>query len=453
SCGTYVASLCPEPDGCYDPGMGDYDVSIPNEAASGSYKIRISLLSPPSPAPAATEHPVPTGVLTSTMGMGEGDGTGGSIFTDAASAEGLEGCTPDTFKVIAPTPSPTRPPVPVWPGVPYEPPTEECDQRVRVNVSLEYYSSTTTPLLTIFHESGKRLGGCTNLTALYQELLDEDGFPMARAAWCDATGGGAINSSAARPEDEAAGVWLLAGDLHVLNGITLQLWGGEGGDCQELRIRSTDSEFYNLRGHGGNLDIRDTKVFGWDDDLGGVRVHPNGTDGSDPRSYVSCISEVLDNMTCTSRAKKDKGECRMDILRSELGYLGYQESESYGLTWKVRGLCEDLSNVDIFDQVNVYGNILYSDIHHMWYGMYSYGHQGGDWSHNMMHDNWLYGFDPHDDSDYLTIHNNSVWNNGKHGIIASKRCDHVSIQGNRVWGGATTGIMLHRSSNYAVVKG
>ncbi|CAN0491627.1 unnamed protein product, partial [Ectocarpus sp. 12 AP-2014] len=26
-----------------------------------------------------------------------------------------------------------------------------------------------------------------------------------------------------------------------------------------------------------------------------------------------------------------------------------------------------------------------------------------------------------------------VWNNGKHGIIASKRCDHVSIQNNEVW--------------------
>ena len=45
-----------------------------------------------------------------------------------------------------------------------------------------------------------------------------------------------------------------------------------------------------------------------------------------------------------------------------------------------------------------------------------------------MHDNSGYGFDPHDDSDFLTIHDNEVYNNGYHGIIASKRCNGVSIQ-------------------------
>ena len=29
------------------------------------------------------------------------------------------------------------------------------------------------------------------------------------------------------------------------------------------------------------------------------------------------------------------GEARMDIEDSEMGYLGYQGSEAYGLTWKV----------------------------------------------------------------------------------------------------------------------
>lgn len=38
----------------------------------------------------------------------------------------------------------------------------------------------------------------------------------------------------------------------------------------------------------------------------------------------------------------------------------------------------------------------------MYYGMYSYGHQGGVWTNNRMHDNIQYGFDPHDDSDDLT---------------------------------------------------
>lgn len=32
----------------------------------------------------------------------------------------------------------------------------------------------------------------------------------------------------------------------------------------------------------------------------------------------------------------EMGEARMDIINSEMAYLGFHDSESYGLTWKVR---------------------------------------------------------------------------------------------------------------------
>ena len=41
--------------------------------------------------------------------------------------------------------------------------------------------------------------------------------------------------------------------------------------------------------------------------------------------------------------------------------------------------------------MDVFGDIQGSDIHHMYYGMYSYGHQGGVWTNNKMHDNIVYG--------------------------------------------------------------
>lgn len=41
--------------------------------------------------------------------------------------------------------------------------------------------------------------------------------------------------------------------------------------------------------------------------------------------------------------------------------------------FQVRGLCTDLSNVDIFDTVNVRGNIRFSDIHHNYFGMWVAG--------------------------------------------------------------------------------
>lgn len=54
-----------------------------------------------------------------------------------------------------------------------------------------------------------------------------------------------------------------------------------------------------------------------------------------------------------------------------MGNLGFFDAESYGLTWKVRGLCTKsgkLENVDIFDKRNVYGDIINSDIYgaRMW---------------------------------------------------------------------------------------
>lgn len=37
----------------------------------------------------------------------------------------------------------------------------------------------------------------------------------------------------------------------------------------------------------------------------------------------------------------EMGEARMDVIDTEMGYLGYHESESYGLVWKVRVFCFD----------------------------------------------------------------------------------------------------------------
>ena len=39
--------------------------------------------------------------------------------------------------------------------------------------------------------------------------------------------------------------------------------------------------------------------------------------------------------TCDGVAQNDMGICRMDIVDSELGYLGYDSTEAYGVTWKV----------------------------------------------------------------------------------------------------------------------
>lgn len=74
------------------------------------------------------------------------------------------------------------------------------------------------------------------------------------------------------------------------------------------------------------------QVFSWDTD-----ENEYDTDESDGRSYISAISEVITDpdQECKGKAKNMMGEARMDIVKSEMGYLGYHDTESYGMTWKV----------------------------------------------------------------------------------------------------------------------
>lgn len=84
-------------------------------------------------------------------------------------------------------------------------------------------------------------------------------------------------------------------------------------------------------------------------------------------------------------------EARMDIDKSQLGYLGYDDSEAWGVSYKARGFCNDDINPEGFEAVGVFGNIHDSETSHNYYGLYSYGHQNGDWSRNISHGNVQYG--------------------------------------------------------------
>ncbi|CAN0056924.1 unnamed protein product [Pylaiella littoralis] len=247
--------------------------------------------------------------------------------------------------------------------------------------------------------------------------------------------------------------WLLEAELYVEGGAVFYCKGTDvGGDCDEFRIRSNGADdYYEVRGHGGSLYFENTIVTSWNTTTNSPQETYEGG-----RSFVNCVSErEHEGDPCDGQAKNDMGECRMDLINSEVAYLGWFDSESYGITWKVRGFCKDLSNHDVFTRTNVYGDIRGCNIHHNYYGHYSYGHQGGVWTDNKMHDNHQYGFDPHDDSDYLTISNNEVYGNVNHGIIASKRCNNVTISNNEVrdGGAQAAGIFLHRSTDNAQVFG
>ncbi|CAM9595723.1 unnamed protein product [Ectocarpus sp. 4 AP-2014] len=346
-----------------------------------------------------------------------------SDISNLCSVTGAAPCIVDGDST-GPTPTPPSP----SPPTPSPPSPSTC-------------SGTIASISTSSDSSSFSGGGCATLTDMYNTQSGSGPLYVLDSSNNIVSGGGGSASP--------TGYWLLTSSLEILDGVTLYVHGtSAGGDADVLRIQSTDDDFWEIRGWGGSLSFKETTVTSWDTDKGEERTKYEAG-----RSFINCVTQFDDSdiWSCSGRSNKERGECRMDIIDSTMGNMGWFDAESYGLTWKVRGLCSDLSNVEIMDDHNVYGDIKGSEIYGMYYGMYSYGHQGGVWTDNVMRDNILYGFDPHDDSDDLTIAGNTVYGNGNHGIIASKRCNNVEIYNNEVYNGDQAGIFLHRSSDDAKV--
>jgi parallel beta-helix repeat protein len=253
-------------------------------------------------------------------------------------------------------------------------------------------------------------------------------------------------------------IWYLGANLFVENGAQLKLYGPAiGGDVDELRLQSDNSPVTNsyveLRADWGWLDIRNIKITSWDSAAGG----PDTEYETKGRAFIRVRSSLAaDGVTPL--------ESRMDIVDSDISYLGYEAAESYGLSWKVIGVHPDPAK-SIFDSVKVRGDIRNSHIHHNYFGVYTFGAYESKWLNNEVDHNAGYGIDPHDDSDSLLIEGNDVHHNGighlrnkqgnargLHGIIASRRCDHLVIRNNRSWANAGNGIMLHRHCDDSLVE-
>src|SRR3990167_10749495 len=137
----------------------------------------------------------------------------------------------------------------------------------------------------------------------------------------------------------------------------------------------------------------------------------------------------------------------MDILNSELAYLGYRgEPEQgqpfggvYGVSWRLPS--------GTFNKHLITGSVIGNIIHDNYFGLYTYGATGMVIRENEVYNNAFYGIDPHDDSNNLIIESNSVHDNGKHGIIISKRVFNSEIKNNKSYNNKLHGIMLDRQSN------
>ncbi|OLS96300.1 hypothetical protein BJF90_11045 [Pseudonocardia sp. CNS-004] len=227
-----------------------------------------------------------------------------------------------------------------------------------------------------------------------------------------------LGSLAARVPDNVLretgeGEWELRADISVEGEASLRIASPE---VKWLKLVSDGDKIASLKPSGGKLDIIGSCVTSWDP----------GTNSADTN---------LDNGRGYLLAR-DGAE--MNIENAELRFLGSGAVESYGLSWRTEGTT---------------GKLVQSVVSNNYFGMYSYEVGGLVISDNEIHDNQLYGIDPHTGSHNLTIERNIVHDNGKHGIILAEDCVDSVIRDNTVYRNNHHGIVLYLRSDRNTIEG
>lgn len=143
-------------------------------------------------------------------------------------------------------------------------------------------------------------GGCGTLTDMFNAQGPDDDGPLYVLDENDQIIEGATAGT---------GRWLLTRNLRVVENSALLIHGTSiGGDTDVLRIESTSSDYYELRGYGGSLSFHTTKVTSWDTDNDEEREW----DGSG-RSFINCVTQYDDSeiYSCDGRSNQEHGTCRM----------------------------------------------------------------------------------------------------------------------------------------------
>ncbi len=219
--------------------------------------------------------------------------------------------------------------------------------------------------------------------------------------------------------DKGGGAWLLNANIVISTTAQLQVTNAT---LTELRLNSPPVAPINITAsQGGYLLIDHAKVTAWE----GNAVDINITNG---RSYLVALNGG-----------------RMDILSSEIAYLGWSDGEPSGISWRER-----LNDAD--PTTGSTGSLQDSNIHDNYFGVYSYAAYDVKILRNKVHNNLYYGIDPHTDSQAFEVAFNEVYNNGKHGIIFSRDCINNSIHDNVVHDNAQHGIMMDRGSNNNTIE-
>jgi parallel beta-helix repeat protein len=232
-----------------------------------------------------------------------------------------------------------------------------------------------------------------------------------------------------------SGVWFLSANLVIAKGATFHI---DSTDTKWLKISSIVSRgsgsakiapAYIIDVHG-SLKIDSVKITSWDPTTN-YYAKTNGSRTGDithlgaPRPSII----VENNATGTT-----------DITNSEIAYLGYEQGQhkgGSGLSYYYGGDGSIIRN---------------NDIHHVYFGLYTFGVGHMIIENNIIRNSGHYGLDPHTGTHDMIIRNNIVYDNNGTGIICSLNCHNILIESNKVHDNAGDGIDFSRNMYNSIAR-
>ena len=173
--------------------------------------------------------------------------------------------------------------------------------------------------------------------------------------------------------------WLLKANLLIKKGVTLVV---DDSDVSWLKLKSGKDGFVWLQSNSGNILIKNTKITSWDGE-----IQAPDTYYEDGRSFILA---------------RQNG--RMDIINSELSFLGYEDHLKSGVAWHAA------SNSS--DSYLITGQVLDNTFYNNYSGMYLSGTAEMMVANNEIAHHAQYGIDIRNGADNLLIKNNRIHDNG-----------------------------------------
>jgi poly(beta-D-mannuronate) C5 epimerase len=244
-----------------------------------------------------------------------------------------------------------------------------------------------------------------------------------------------ILSKQSSPQGGTSNIWFLNANLIIAKGATFHI---DSTDTKWLKISSKVTRgagsakiapAYILDVHG-SLKIDSVKITSWDPTTNYYAITNGSRTGDITHPGAPRPSIVVENNATGTT----------DITNSEIAYLGYEQGQhkgGSGLSYYYGGDGSIIRN---------------NDIHHMYFGLYTFGVGHMIIENNIIRNSGHYGLDPHTGAHDMIIRNNKVYDNNGSGIICSLNCYNVIIENNKVHNNAGEGLDFSRNMYNSIAR-